>query len=126
MAQLLISAAVNIAVGFLINELFPPPDIDCAGLIIAIAHMLDLTDKDTHSYSRRPNVIEFTNFMLEAGCTQLRNDGLEHGDIIRFNTQGWPVHLGVYEVDDKGQEWYIHAFLPHKKARAAVKPSCRN
>jgi len=89
--------------------------LDCAGLVIVIAHMLDLTDKDTTAYSRRPNATEFTAFMLEAGCTQLRNDGLEHGDIVRLNTSGWPVHLGVYEIDDRGQEWYTHAFLPHKK-----------
>ncbi len=31
MAQLLIAAAVNIAVGLLINELFPPPDIEQEG-----------------------------------------------------------------------------------------------
>ena len=89
--------------------------LDCAGLIIVIAHMLGLSDKDTTAYSRRPNAEEFTAFMIEAGCTQLRNDGLEHGDIVRLNTSGWPVHLGVYEIDDRGQEWYTHAYLPHKK-----------
>lgn len=89
--------------------------LDCAGLIIVIAHMLDLTAKDTIAYSRRPNATEFTAFMIEAGCTQLRNDGLEHGDIVRLNTSGWPVHLGVYEIDDRGREWYTHAFLRHKK-----------
>jgi len=89
--------------------------LDCAGLIIVIAHMLDLTDKDTMAYSRRPNAAEFTAFMIEAGCTQHPFSALEHGDIVRLNTSGWPVHLGVYEIDDRGQEWYTHAFLPHKK-----------
>jgi cell wall-associated NlpC family hydrolase len=89
--------------------------LDCAGLIIVIAHMLELTDKDTTNYSRRPNVHEFTAFMIEAGCTQLPMAQLAHGDILRLNTSGWPVHLGVYEIDDRGQEWYTHAYLPHKK-----------
>lgn len=89
--------------------------LDCAGLVILIAHKLELTDKDTMAYSRRPNATEFTAFMIEAGCIQLPVAQLTHGDIVRLNTSGWPVHLGVYEVDDRGQEWYIHAFLPHKK-----------
>lgn len=89
--------------------------LDCAGLIIVIAHMLGLTDKDTTAYSRRPNVPEFTKFMIDTGCTQIRYDALEHGDIVRLNTLGWPVHLGIYEINDRGQEWYIHAYLPHKK-----------
>lgn len=89
--------------------------LDCAGLVIVIAHLLDITDKDTTAYSDRPNVEEFTAFMIETGCKQLPMTQLAHGDIVRLNTSGWPVHLGIYEIDDRGQEWYIHAFLPHKK-----------
>ena len=89
--------------------------LDCAGLISTVAKMLELTDKDTTSYSRRPNVPEFTSFMLETGCVQLPYGEHRHGDILRMNTAGWPVHIAIYEVDERGQEWYIHAFLPHKK-----------
>lgn len=89
--------------------------LDCAGLIIVVAHLLGLTDKDTTSYSRRPNAPEFTAFMLETGCTQLPYGKHENGDILRMNTAGWPVHIAIYEIDERGQEWYIHAFLPHKK-----------
>lgn len=89
--------------------------LDCAGLIIVIAHLLDLTDKDTQAYGRRPNAQEFTAFMIEAGCKQLPYGKHEHGDIIRLNSAGWPVHLGIYEIDDRGQEWYVHAYAPHKK-----------
>lgn len=89
--------------------------LDCAGLIIVVAQLLDLTDKDTTSYSRRPNVSEFTAFMIETNCTQLPYGEHEHGDILRFNTAGWPVHIAVYEIDERGQEWYIHASILHKK-----------
>lgn len=89
--------------------------LDCAGLIIVIAHLLDITDKDTTAYSDRPNVEEFTSFMIETGCRQLPYGTHEHGDIIRLNSVGWPVHLGVYEVDAHSREWYIHAFAPHRK-----------
>lgn len=89
--------------------------LDCAGLVIVIAHSLDLTDKDITSYSRRPNAEEFTAFMIEAGCTQLSHSAQKHGDILRINTMGWPVHIGIYEVDDRGREWYTHAYRSHKK-----------
>lgn len=89
--------------------------LDCAGVMIVVSHMLGLTDRDTTSYSRRPNVKEFTAFMIEVGCKQLPMAQLAHGDILRINTAGWPVHLGVYEIDDRGEEWYIHAFARHKK-----------
>jgi cell wall-associated NlpC family hydrolase len=89
--------------------------LDCAGLVIVIAHLLDITDKDTTAYSDRPNVQEFTKFMLDTGCRQLPYGRHEHGDILRLNSQGWPVHLGVYEIDERGDEWYIHAYAPHRK-----------
>jgi len=64
--------------------------------------------------------------MIEAGCTQLPMVQLAHGDILRINTSGWPVHLGVYEIDDRGQEWYTHAYLPHKKVtRDPLTPAVR-
>ncbi len=89
--------------------------LDCAGLVIVIAHLLDITDKDTKAYSRRPNAAEFTRFMLETGCKQLPYGRHEHSDILRLNSQGWPVHLGVYEIDERGNEWYIHAYALHRK-----------
>jgi len=89
--------------------------LDCAGLIIVIANLLDITDKDTTAYSPRPNVKEFTAFMIETGCKQLPTGKLEHGDILRMNSISWPVHLGVYEIDEQGREWYTHAYAAHKK-----------
>ena len=97
--------------------------LDCAGLLIYLAHMYDLTDKDTVAYSRRPNAKEFTDFMIYAGCTQIRMSDLEHGDILRINTNGWPVHVGIHEVDEYERSWYIHAYLPHRKvSRDPVTP----
>jgi len=89
--------------------------LDCAGVVIVTAQLLGLTDKDTKAYSRRPNVAEFTTFMLDTGCKQLPYGAQEHGDILRLNSEGWPVHIGVYEIDDQGEEWYIHALARHKK-----------
>jgi len=97
--------------------------LDCAGLLIYLGHAYNLTDKDTTAYSRRPNAEEFTKFMIQFGCTQIRVNELEHGDILRINTGGWPVHLGIYEIDEYERSWYIHAYLPHRKvSRDPVTP----
>ncbi len=89
--------------------------LDCAGLIIVVARLNGITSFDTASYSRRPNATEFTQGLIDAGCKQLPYGEQVHGDILRFNTGGQPVHMGIYEVDEAGREWCIHAFLPHKK-----------
>jgi cell wall-associated NlpC family hydrolase len=89
--------------------------LDCAGLIVVVGQMLDLMGaEETRNYPRRPDVKKFTEEMLKAGLKQ-RSGPREHGDILRINTEGWPVHLGIYEVDARGQEWIIHAYQPHKK-----------
>ena len=89
--------------------------LDCVGLVILTAHLLGLSDQDMTAYSRRPNVAEFDACMAKVGFTQIRNEELAHGDLVRLNTLGWPIHACVYEIDDRGQEWYIHAYLPHKQ-----------
>jgi len=100
--------------------------LDCAGLIICVAHLCMISSFDTTAYAARPNANEFTREMIMAGCKQLPMTELAHGDILRINSHGWPVHIGIYEVDQQGQEWYIHAFLPHKMvSRDPVSPEVR-
>jgi hypothetical protein len=70
---------------------------------------------DTTAYSHRPNVEEFTREMMAAGFRRLKMSELTHGDVLRMSFNGWPVHAAIYEIDDMGREWYIHAYLPHKK-----------
>ncbi len=41
------------------------------------------------------------------------------GDILRMAEPSWPVHSGILEIDNKGEAWVIHAWLPAKKV-------CRN
>jgi len=97
--------------------------LDCAGLLVYVAKDLGISDFDSIAYSRRPNVKEFTAAMVSAGCRRLRHSEREHGDILRFSIEGWPVHVGIYEVDQKGQEWVTHAYLPHKQVtRERLRP----
>lgn len=90
--------------------------VDCAGLIVVVGQMLDLmTDEEKRNYPRRPDTNTFTKEMIKVGLKQRPFGKHEHGDILRLNTSGWPVHLGIYEVDDRGMEWVIHAYQPHKR-----------
>ena len=82
--------------------------------------------EETKAYPRRPNAPQFAAAMIKAGLTQRLFGTEEQGDILRINTQGWPVHLGLYEIDDRGVEWYIHSYLPHKKVtRDPLTPEVR-
>lgn len=89
--------------------------LDCAGLIIVTAKYSGISNFDTTRYSDRPNAEEFVKSMRAAKCQRLRRDQLANGDILRLNTEGWPVHIAIFEVDEHGREWYIHAYLPHRK-----------
>ncbi len=89
--------------------------LDCAGLLVVVAHATGISEFDTTEYSNRPNVAAFTKAMVDSECTQLRYGQHEHGDILRLNTEGQPVHIAIYEIDSQGREWYIHAYLPLKK-----------
>jgi hypothetical protein len=89
--------------------------MDCAGLVICVAHDVGISTFDTSSYSRRPNPTEFTREMIKGGCTEIRFDKRQNGDILRIAEDRWPVHSGILEIDDQGEEWLIHAWLPARK-----------
>lgn len=90
--------------------------VDCAGLIIVVGQALDLMKEDgPRGYPRRPDVKRFTAAMIAAGLVVRPYGKHERGDILRINTAGWPVHLGIYDVDARGKEWIIHAYSPHKR-----------
>ena len=103
--------------------------LDCAGLIIVVGQMVGVMGEEagaTKAYPRRPDAVKFTVAMVAAGLVQRPFGTQEHGDILRINTAGWPVHLGLYEVDENGAEWYIHSYLPHKKVtRDPLTPEVR-
>lgn len=94
--------------------------LDCAGLIVCAGVDADAfhphaANTIAKNYSRRPNAEEFTKHMIEAGCTRLRYGDHTHGDILRLAFSNWPVHIGIYEIDERGIPWIIHAYLPMKK-----------
>ncbi len=89
--------------------------VDCVGLLVCVAHDIGLSDFDTDTYSKRPDARQFRANMLASGCTPVRKDRVESGDILRVFTMKWPVHLAILDVDELGLRWMIHAYAPARK-----------
>ncbi len=101
--------------------------VDCAGLLICVGHDLGLTTFDSNRYSRRPNAREFKLTLLEAGCRPINAGEVANGDILRLAESKHPVHVGIYEKDERGQEWIIHSWaVTRKVVREALTPTRRN
>ena len=103
----------------------PALGLDCAGLIIKVAHDLELFTFNTTDYPKRPNARDFRRHMLAAGFTPVAP--YEHGDVLRLaDPAGPPVHVAIYEVDERGKEWIIHAWaIARKVVRTELTPSIR-
>lgn len=83
--------------------------VDCIGLVICVAHELNLSDFDTKQYARRPNLKEFiTGFKTHMDRVDLKNAG--HGHVLLTREIRFPAHCGILEVDPTGQKWLIHAY----------------
>lgn len=91
--------------------------LDCAGLPILVLHDLGINSFETHNYSRRPNVQEYDREMARAGCRKIPFADLASGDLVRLTSPSWPVHCAVYEVDERGRGWIIHAYAPARQVR---------
>lgn len=101
--------------------------VDCAGLLICVGHDLGITEFDTLHYARRPNAREFKQAMLRAGCLPIHPNQIANGDILRIAESKHPVHVGIYEKDERGQEWIIHSWaVTRKVVREPLSETRRN
>jgi cell wall-associated NlpC family hydrolase len=82
--------------------------VDCAGLIIKVAHNLQLTTHDEANYARRPNGYAMMR-SLEMHASSVKRDPLP-GDILLFSFQGFPQHLGI-----RSNTGMIHSFATARK-----------
>ena len=86
--------------------------VDCIGLIIKVAHELDLSQYDTNSYARRPHVAEFLRG-FKTHMDPICKSHMTHGDVLLTKATRFPVHCGILEVDEYGQKWFIHSSEPY-------------
>lgn len=85
--------------------------VDCAGLIVKVAHAVGYTDYDSRRYTTRPNVADFLR-ELRGHLDEIPMSELGHGDVLVLRGPRLPVHCGIVEVDPRGNEWLIHAYRP--------------
>lgn len=88
--------------------------IDCAGLIIKVAHALGISDYDTSNYSRRPNPQEFLR-ELRGKMDRVPKGELAHGMVGVFREPSHPCHVGIFERDEDGRLFIIHSYAPARK-----------
>lgn len=88
---------------------------DCVGVPIYIAAMLGIPFADVKAYSRRPVIPQFNKWVRDTGSTVIGFKDRAHGDMLRMNYDGWPVHVGILEIDRMGRGWIIHAYAQHRK-----------
>jgi hypothetical protein len=77
---------------------------------------MGISEWDTTNYGPRPALHEFNRLIRMTGVTKVPFAQMAHGDMIQVSWERTdPVHVGILEVDDRGQEWLIHAFKMHRK-----------
>ena len=88
--------------------------VDCAGLVIAVAKALGLSDFDTQDYTPVPD-----GQRLECLChTHLQHLPLEQlapGDVLLFRFDQQPQHLAIAADHLQSGLSLIHAYLPARK-----------
>lgn len=88
--------------------------IDCAGLIVRVAHELGLSDYDSRDYQRRTSGHEFLRHFRD-NMKQKPISLIEPGDVILFRDKMYPCHSAFVADDKKGSLTIIHAFAGAKK-----------
>lgn len=84
--------------------------VDCAGLIIGIAHELALSEFDLTGYAPRPEGDQLRR-LCATHMIEVRSDERAPGDVLLFKFDASPCHLGVLSTSDQ----LIHAYLPRRK-----------
>lgn len=86
--------------------------LDCIGLIIKSAADIGITFTDQAIYGRLPNEYGLYNKMQSQLKEKTTN--VEDSDILLFNINGFPSHVGVVE-NISGELYLIHSYAPMKK-----------
>lgn len=87
--------------------------IDCIGLVIKVAHGLELSSFDTADYDRRPDGV---NFLLgfQTHMDRVRPGTERGGDVVVMRDDRLPCHCGIL-VPFRGSTYLVHAAAKRKK-----------
>ncbi len=84
--------------------------VDCAGLIIGVAHELGLSQFDVDGYSARPDGDSLRR-LCEQHMGRLAIDALQPGDVLLFQFDAHPGHLAFLS----DAQAILHAYLPRRR-----------
>lgn len=84
--------------------------VDCAGLLIGVAHELGLSDFEIFGYPPRPDGDSLRR-LCEAQMQAITLDQAREGDVLLFRFDAHPCHLGILSAPDQ----LIHAYLPRRR-----------
>jgi len=87
--------------------------LDCVGLLIVIAHTLDLSAFDFRAYGRRPDGTRLVHHFDEQ-LQAVGNDARELGDALLLTERRFPCHCGILAERD-GHETIIHAHAARRQ-----------
>jgi len=84
--------------------------IDCAGLILKVAHALNISEFDTFDYQRYPSGNKFLDYFTKNNCKYVMLNKIQLGDILILNMGPYPCHCGIYT----GNDMFIHSFVTRR------------
>ena len=88
--------------------------MDCAGLIICVAHDLGLSDFDTRAYGRLPQADRMRELMRKH-CTELPAVKLSPGLVALMRFEAEPQHLAIIADYAYGGHGIVHALMQSRR-----------
>lgn len=87
--------------------------IDCIGLVIKVAHELDLSGFDTADYDRRPDGVNFLAGFREH-MDRVSPGAEQGGDVVVLRDDRLPCHCGLL-VPFRNSAYLVHASAKRRK-----------
>jgi cell wall-associated NlpC family hydrolase len=89
--------------------------VDCAGLIIGVAHALGLSDFDYTTYGRAPTGDDLMGSLLRAHCEPTAD--AKPGDVLLMRFDLEPQHVGFLSEGDlgAGEARIVHTYMQARK-----------
>lgn len=87
--------------------------LDCAGLIVRVAHDLEITDFDYTAYGHEPDG-RTLHAILARELDEMAPGDMRIGDVVFMAFQAFPQHLGILGPGGKPFS-LIHAYAPARK-----------
>lgn len=88
--------------------------MDCAGLVVCVAHDLGLSEFDTRDYGRVPNG-DTMRQVLREHCIELPANALAPGLVVLMRFDADPQHMGIVADYVHGGFSIVHALAQQRR-----------